>query len=77
MRQTDSEQSDAEVLGVCHRPGCAVSDTGCAKTLIDKSALKCHVEDSGREPRWLTNVRPVKFTRLDDSAQHSQEAVEL
>ena len=71
------EQSDAEVLGVCHRPGCAVPDTGYAKTLVDQSALKCHVEVSGREPRWFSNVRPVKFTRFDDSAQHSQEAVEL
>ena len=43
----EGDQSDAEVLGVCHRPGCAVPDTGCAKTLIGQSALKRHVDVSG------------------------------
>ena len=43
----ESDQSDAEVLGVCHRPGCAVLDTACAKTLIGQSALKRHVEVQG------------------------------
>ena len=70
-------QSDAEVLAVCHRPGCAVPDAGCARTLIGQSALRRHVEASGKEPRWLSDVRPVKFRGFDDSTQHSQEAVEL
>ena len=65
-------QSDAEVLGVGHRPGCAVPDTCCAKTLVGQSALKRHVEVSGKEPRLLSNVRPVKCRGLDDSTQHSQ-----
>ena len=65
-------QSDAEVLGVCHRPGCAVPDAGCARTLIGQSALRRHVEASGKEPRWLSDVRPVKFRGFDDSTQHSQ-----
>ena len=47
----EGDQSDAEVLGVCHRPGCAVPDTGCAKTLIGQSALKRHVEVSGTASR--------------------------
>ena len=68
----ESDQSDAEVHGVCHRPGCAVPDTGCAKTLIGQSALKRHVEVSGREPRWLSDVRQVKFRGFDDSTLHSR-----
>ena len=55
----------------------AVPDTGCAKTLTGQSALKRHVEVSGKEPRWLSNVRPVRFSGLDDSTRHSQRAVEL
>ena len=31
----------------------------------------------GKEPRWLSDVRPVKFREFDDSTQHSQGAVEL
>ena len=68
----ESNQSDADVHGVCHRPGCAVPDTGCAKTLIGQSALKRHVEVGGREPRWLSDVRPVKFRGFNDSTQHLQ-----
>ena len=60
----ESEQSDAKVLGVCHRPSWAVSVTGCAKTLIDQSALKCHVKVSGREPRSLSNVRPNEIHEI-------------
>ena len=41
----EGDQSDAEILGVCHR-------SGCAKTLNGRSAPKRHVEVSGREPRW-------------------------
>ena len=73
MRQT----TDADVIGVCHRPGSAVPDTGCAKTLIGRSALKRHVEASGKEPRWVSNVRPVRFRGFDDSTQLSQGAVDL
>ena len=73
----EGNQSDAEVLGVCHRPGCAVPDTECAKTLIGESALRRHVVVSRKEPRWLSDVRPVKFRGFDDSTQHSQGAVEL
>ena len=80
LEQTEADaggQSDAEVFGVCHRPGCAVADTDCAKTVIGQSALKRHVEVRGREPRWLSHVRPVKFREFDDSTQHSQGAVEM
>ena len=56
----EGHHSDAEVLGVCHRPGCA-------KTLIGQRALERRVEVSEKEPRRLSNVRPVKFRRLDDS----------
>ena len=73
----EGDQSDAKVPGVCHRSGCAVPDTDCAKTLIGQSAPKGHVKVSGREPRWHSNVRPVKFRGVDDSTQHSQGAVEL
>ena len=58
-----------KALGVCHRPGCAVPDTGCAETLIGQGALERHVEVCGREPRWLSNVCPVTFRGFDD--QHS------
>ena len=51
------DQSDAEVLGVCHRPGCAVPDTGCAKTLIGQSALKSRVEVSGAHVGFPTCAR--------------------
>ena len=50
---------------------------GGAKILIGQSALRRHVRVSGKEPRWLSDVRPVKFRGFDDSTQHSQEAVEL
>ena len=36
---------------------------------------RVHVEV--REPRWLSDVRPVKFRRFDDRTKHSQGAVEL
>ena len=39
----EGDQSDAEALGVRHRPGCAIPDTGCAQTLICHSAQKRHV----------------------------------
>ena len=61
----------------CHRPGCAVPDTGCVKTLIGRSALRPHVEASGKELRWISEVRPVRFRGFDDSVQLSQGAVEL
>ena len=32
----EGNQSDAEVLGVCHRLGRTAPDTGCAKTLLDR-----------------------------------------
>ena len=35
------------------------------------------MEVSGKEPRWLSNVRLKKIRRFDDSSQHSQGAVEL
>ena len=73
----EGNRSDAEVLGVCHRPGCAVPDTGFAKTLIGQSALRRLAEVSGKEPRWLSDVRPVKFRGFDVSTQQSQGAVEL
>ena len=73
----EGDKSDAEVLGVCHRPGCAVPNMGCAKTLNCQSALKRHVEVSGREPLWLSHVRPVKFREFDESTQHLWGAVEL
>ena len=44
---------------------------------VRRSALKRNVDVSGKEPRWLSNVRPVKFRGFDDSTQHSQGAVEL
>ena len=44
----EGNQTDAEVLGACHRPGCAVPDTVCGKRLIGQSALKRHVEVSGK-----------------------------
>ena len=52
-----SNQSDAEVLRVCHRPSCAVPDTVCGKTLIGQSAVKRYVKVNGNEPRWLSHVR--------------------
>ena len=39
MIQKNEERQDAEVLGVCHRPGCAVPDTRCPKTLFGRRAL--------------------------------------
>ena len=71
----EGDNLDAAVLGVCHRPGCSVPDTGCAKTLTGHCALKRHVEVSCKEPRWLPNVRQVKFRGF--ITQHSQGTVEL
>ena len=44
---------------------------------LDRVVQKHHVKVSGKEPRWLSNVRHVKFKGFDDSTQHSQEAVAL
>ena len=77
-KETDEgDHSDAEGLGVCHRPGCEVPDTGCALTPTGQSALKRHVEVSGKKPSRPSNVRPMKFSGFGDSTQHSQRAVEL
>ena len=73
----EGDHSDAEGLGVCHRPCCEVPDTGCALTPTGQSAKKRHVEVSGKEPSRPSNVRPMKFSGFGDSIQHSQRAVEL
>ena len=54
----EGNQTDAEVLGGCHRPGCAVPDTVRAKRLIGQSALKRHVEVSGKGPLWPFSRTP-------------------
>ena len=71
------EDPDAEVLGVCRCPGCAVPDAGCAKTLIDRLALDRHAAVAGIALRWLPGVSPVQFKGLDGFAQQSEGAVEL
>ena len=52
----EDELQDA--LGVCHRPGCAVNDTACAKTLIGRRALARHAALAGARPRWS---HPARF----------------
>ena len=66
-------ETDAEVIGVCHRPGRAVPDTGCAKTLIGRNAPKRHVEATGKQPRWVSKVRPVRLRILTTAPSYHRE----
>ena len=66
----DSEEGDqnAEVLGVCHRPGCAVPETQCAKDCASAGSSR------GGHRRSL----PVAGLKgCDDSTQQSHGAVEI
>ena len=49
--QERKKYPDAEALGVCHRPGCAVPETGYAKALIGCRALARHVAVTGTDLR--------------------------
>ena len=69
----EDDHSYAEILGVCHRAGCAVPDTGSAKTLMVQSAPKRHVEEKSH----VGFRTSAQFRGLNDCTQHSQGAVEL
>ena len=58
QKEADDE-TDAEALGVCHRPGCAVPDTGCAKTRSGRSAHPALTGSSGAG--WDLGEETIRF----------------
>ena len=67
------EEEDPRCRGarcVCHRPGCAVSDAGCAKTLTGRPALDRHAAVTGVRPPLVARrlTRQVQRVRRRHSA---------
>ena len=73
----EQENESAEALGVTHQPGCAVPDTGCAKSLIGLETLNRHEQAMGRKVSWVKDAKRQRFRGFDDSLQESMGAVEL
>ena len=65
----EGDQSDAEVLGVCHRPGCAVPDMGCAKNTDWSECSEAPCGSQVKGTALASHVRCVKCRGFDDSIQ--------